>query len=312
MRELRFPLRKVVAASLVALTLGACASVETRRRPEPALSPQAGVSFALYADDDARAAGITGPAGVVAVLERKEKEGYRPIFRGIRPDWAVTGLEPGHYRIVVASSLDPSGLEVPLPRTATQRFRAREGELTEIAATMSHVSKGWIAAGIVAGVVAAVLLDEWLSDKGLPTPPLPPLPPIWVADLALSVVLDLSSTEPGPDLDSNQAAPFALAGLFPPPGATVPPGRVRVVVAFATDPGSVILAPEEVRVTVDENYQLPGTLSWDRTTWRLVWESDEDVDDGSEVRVEIGTGALRGRGERELPAVLSTQFRIGG
>lgn len=301
--------RRGLALVLIALTLGACASVDTQRRPDPSLGPEAGVSFTLFADDDARAAGMPGPFGVIAVLEREEQGRFQPLFRGVHPQWAVTGLEPGRYRIRVDSRLDVSGLEVPLSEATSKRFRARPGEMVEIEANLRHVSRGWVAAGIVAGVVAAVLLADWLHDKGLPAPPLPPPPPLWLADIALSVVLDLSMSRHAIEVHSDKAPPFMVSTILPAPGATVPSGLVSVVMPFATDPGSVILSPEAVRVTADGE-PISGALRWDDRSWRLVWESTEPVEPGTEIRVEVAPHAVRGRGDRELPAPLSTHFRV--
>lgn len=303
--------RRLLAIVLVCLLFGACASVHTSRHPDPSLGQHGGVAFALYADDEARAEGTPGLPGVLSVLERREGDNWVPIFRGLRPSWATTGLEPGRYRVRIPARLDATGLEVPLEDVATKEFRVRAAEMVEVAATMRHVSRGLVAAGIVAGVIAAVALHEWLGDHGLPKPPLPPPPPLWVADLTLSLVLDFSTWDHGPDLDDSEAAPFVLSGIVPEPGSEVPAGAVRVVLAFAADPGSVVLAPERIVATSSERGELDGTSSYDAGRWWLVWTPAEPLEAGETITVNIEPEALRGRGGRTLPAALATSFSVG-
>lgn len=305
------PLRRLLALSLVLALLGGCASVSAHHRPDPSLGALGGVSFVLFADDDARAARLPGPAGIVAVLERSEGSAWTPVFRGLRPSWAVTGLEPGRYRVRVPSRLDQTGAEVALEQVAAKTFRVRPGQVVETEATLEHVSKGLVAAGIVAGVVAAIALHEWLGDHDLPDLPLPPPPPLWLADLALTLVVDLS---PPPaavyGLDDTKAPPFVVSGVVPSAGSIVPAGPVRVVVAFAADPGSVILAPEAIHASSDLEGAIDGYASWDPERWWLEWEPARELEPGEVVTVEIDTNALRGRGGRTLPGPVVTTFTV--
>ena len=86
------------ALGLLALLAVGCATAREAGRV-PSGDTESGVRVAVFADDDARDAGLVLDESISGVLERKERGGWIPVFRTLEPVWTVAGLSPGRYRV---------------------------------------------------------------------------------------------------------------------------------------------------------------------------------------------------------------------
>lgn len=296
--------RGTVFLTLTLLLVG-CVSVQTRRQPLPAGDPASGgVAVTVYADDDARREGHPGPRFVNGELERRVDGAWQPIFRSLDPVWTVLDLPPGRYRVRFPAVLDPSGHVVPLEEDG-KVFRVRAGEVTEVDATLRHVSTALIVAGVVTAVVAAVLLEEWLDDHDLPRPPLPKLHPI-VADTVFHLTIELGHSDWGipPDADLGPV----VTSHFPAEGDVVALDLERIVFV-ASEP----LEPSEVpadaiSVWSEETGLVPGATRYEADRWWLVWEAEHPLPRPGRYRVTLVEDEIEDLAGHEISYPVSFSF----
>ena len=277
---------RATALSLVLLLTGACFSVQTRQKPtSEARSGSGGIALRVYGDDDARKAGQPGPRGLFVELERKAGKEWEPVFRSLEPGWSVMGLAPGTYRLNFPFRLDDQGREMALDERP-RKVRVRAGEVTEVDAVLEHVDKGLIVVGVIAAVVAAVLLDDWLGDHDLPTPPLPP-PPHEVLDAVFWVSLDLATTpfEPWSPVGPSRAP--QVTSHFPPDDALVATRFLRVNFTLSEPIDAARFAENCVELSGNRSGFLPGRARYDADRWWIVWESDDELPRDETIRATL-------------------------
>jgi hypothetical protein len=293
--------RRALAAGLVALLLGGCLSVRARRA-DGVPGDGGGVSLRVYADDDARRAGAVGPPGISSELACWRDGRWTPVFRSLQPTWTVTGLEPGRCRVSFPSRFDEDG-QVRRLDEKSRKVRVRAGEVTEVDATLRHVSKPLVVAGVAAGVVAAVLLHDWLDDLDLPTPE----PPWWLADVAVQVAIDLAVAGP-----HTVAGPYGpgpvVSGHHPAAGGVVEPGHVEVVFSLAQPVDLERLDSGGVTVTDRHGHRVSGYLQYDADQWWLVWRADEPLPGDETFHVTLAADALHDVHGRTLPRPTTFTF----
>lgn len=299
------PFRRAVAGSLALLLLGGCLSVRSRQaRGEP--GEGGGVSVVVYADDDARRAGVPGPPGVASQLACWQDGEWVPVFRSLQPTWTVTGLPAGRCRLSFPARFDDGGHLQSLDEKS-RVVRVRDGEVTEAEATLRHVSTGLVVAGVAVGVVAAVLLHEWLDDHDLPTPPLPHEPPWWLADIAAHVVIDLALTPRQVAIGPYGPGPV-VSGHHPANHATVDAGLDEIVFALAQPLDLARLASGGVEVTTARGDRVSGYLQYDADRWWLVWRADAPLPAHETFRVRLAADAVTDVHGRGFPAEVGFTF----
>jgi hypothetical protein len=297
--------RRVTALALLVCLLSGCLSIRTTGT-RPTTSEGGGVSVRVFADDDARAAGVIAPGGIVATLERREGSSWEPVFRSLGASWTVLGLRPGKYRLRFTGKLDEAGREERIPEER-RRITVREGEVVEVSAVLEHVEPALVAAGIVTAVVAAVLLHEWLDDHDLPTPPLPP-PPHELLDAVFTVGVEIALT-PGYYGSHPGVPPVAtVSGHVPADGATVSAARPRVVFSFTAplDPRSI--DDHSITVHPTDGGELVGRVEYDAERWWLVWEPARDLPGDLELEVRLAADELRSAAGGGVAGVTSFRF----
>ncbi len=296
-----------LCATLAALLLSSCFSVQTRRRPlDDPRAATGGVALRVFADDAARRAQSPGPRGLFVELERREAQSrYAPVFRSLEPAWSVMGLPAGDYRLRFPARLDDQGNAVALDEKP-RSVRVRAGEVTEVDAVLEHVNRGLIAAGVITAVVAAVLLEDWLDDHDLPLPPLPPPPPE-VIDAIFYVSLDIATTPPGPWTPAGPVATPVVTSHFPPADALVAARRLRVT--FALSAPIAGMRSDGITVLAEEAGVVPGTTSYDGDRWWIVWEADGDLPRNDVLHVTLAADAIEDLHGDDLPAATSFVFR---
>ena len=267
---------RAAAASVLALLLTSCLSVQTNRHPSAEVKAgTGGVALRVFADDSARRAGQPGPRGLFVELERQEGKRFSPVFRSLEPAWSVLGLPPGDYRVRFTSRLNAAGEAEPLEeRSRTVKVRA--GEVTEVDAVLEHVDKGLVVVGVVAAVVAAVLLHDWLDDLELPMPPLPP-PPHEVFDAIFWVSLDIATSPHEPWAPVGPSRPPVVTSVFPPGDALVTVDRVRVTFALSEPLDPERFADDCIEVVGNATGAVPGTTRYDPERWWAHWYPAEDL-----------------------------------
>lgn len=298
---MRSAVARVLIVGQLWLSLSSCVSMRTTGSRE-AGDRGGGVAVTVFADDDARRAGVPSPAGVVSELERREGSSWRPVFRSLAPSWAVAGLPPGSYRLQLPATLDEAGNVVRLSG-ASKALEVREGKITEVQAVLEHVPAALVVLAAVTVVVAAVLLADWLDDHDLPVPPLPPPE---VAEAVFYLTLDLA----GPAwVGVSDATNPAVTSHFPAAGAVVAARRVRVVFAMSEplQPGELDAAG--VSVLGEASGLLPGVVSYDSAHWWVVWEPTADLPPSDTFHVTLAADTLEDAGGNELTAPVSFAFR---
>jgi hypothetical protein len=331
-------LRRAVAGGMVALLLGGCLSMRSAAVPG---GPEdgAGVSLIVFADDTTRRAGYAGPAGLASELVRREGGRWQPVFRSIHPAWTVTGLPEGRYRVRFPARLDEIGNKVALDEE-TRTFRVREGQVTELEATLRHVSPPLVVAGVAAGVVAAVLLHEWLGKNDLPRPFRLPEPPWWLVDVAVHLVIDLALDsgrydyqgypEPWPEPGPGQGQPPGgmdgsagpgtgraprgpgpvVSGHYPPHGGTLSEPPVRLVFSLAQPMAPGRVWRDGVTVEGERSGLIPGELVYDAREWWLVWRPTERLPRRDTLHVTLAPGAVEDTFGRILSGPVSFTFDV--
>ncbi|MEM7482178.1 MAG: Ig-like domain-containing protein [Acidobacteriota bacterium] len=303
------PSRAAVAAALALLLFSGCVSVRTAGVVEHE-GDLGGVEVRVFPDDRARRAGAIGPRYVETVLEREHRGAWQPVFRALSPAWSVVELPPGRYRLRLPSLLDETGAEVPLDAEG-KIFRVRPGEVQQVEATVSHVPRAWIAAGVLTAVVAAIVLDEWLEDHDLPRPP--PLPDV-VLDAVFHLTVDLAVYSWVGEGRRGAGGPVDLAPVvtstFPQDGTTVAASWVRLV--FALSEPLAVVDSAAVRVAAlcgDESYGLEGQTIYDPERWWVTWEPDEDLPAGCEIDVTLDASGIADPGGNGLFGEGAFSFR---
>ena len=295
--------RRLVAACLiVTLPLSGCLSVRTAGS-RPAEGGGGGVALVLWADDDARRAGVPGPSGVLGELDRDEGGSWVTIFRSINPAWVATGLPPGRYRVRLPARLDDDGNVVRLGDRANE-VRITEGRITEVEAVLEHIDTGLVVAGVVAAVVAAVLVSDYVSEHGLPKPP-PPPPEL--LDLAFWVTIDLASGGPWQAVADRE--PPVVTSHFPAAGALVAARRPRLLFVFSERLAAGSLEPDTVTVLSEAGGLIPCVVSYDDANWWVAVAPQQDLPPGDTIHVTLGPGAVEDASGNGLIAPLSFAFR---
>ncbi len=295
------PVRKLVVTLVAALLLSSCTTIRESGR-HPAGAEGAGVRVAVFADDEARAAGRVLGTPVAGVLERRAGRGWTPLFRSLEPTWAVAGLAPGRYRMSFEATLDARGQAEDLDRPVRQEIDVRAGEVVEVEVLLDHVSPAMVAAGAVAVVLAAVLLHEWLDDLDLPTPP---RPPAWAVEAAFWVTLDLASEpriwvprDPSPQVTSH----------FPRDGDLVAAERVRVIFSLSEPLADDRLDPRTIVVETEDGTRIPGHVEWDPRRWWVTWEPDEELPRDSRLHATLNVESIVDGLGYGLPHAVSFDF----
>lgn len=298
--------RRPVAAALVVIhtawLVGGCVSVKTSAT-RPSAETGGGVAVAVYASDGARRAGVTGPPGVLGELQRKTDGDWQTVFRSLNPSWAVVGLPPGSYRVRFPARLSEAGDVERWQRPIEKRITVREGMITDVRVTLSHVPAALVAAGVVTVVVAAVLLAKFLDDHDLPKPPLP-APEL--VELAFYVSLDLAQMAAWREMGDRQAP--LLTSHFPAAGAVVAARRPRVIFAFSEPLAPRSLRGDGVAVLGEASGLLAGVVSYDANHWWVTWTPAEDLAPGDVFHVTLAAGAVQDVAGNGLVAPVSFSF----
>lgn len=269
MKKIAMRLRSAAALLLAVSLLASCATMREVGR-SPIAGERGAVRVAVFADDDTRAAGRLLGEPIAGVLERRRDGHWQPLFRSLEPSWSVAGLDPGRYRVRFDRRLDARGRPENLERPVQQTLEVRAGEAVDVELILDHVSPEMVAVGVVAAVVAAIVLHEWLDDHGLPHPP---PPPAWALDAAFWVTLDVAARS-GPVWVPNLPA-VQVTSHFPRAGEVVPAERVRVVFVLSEPVEGERLGEDAVVVSDDEGVEVPGSTHWDASQWWIVWEPAE-------------------------------------
>jgi hypothetical protein len=298
------PLRSGLALALVAWLAGGCLSVRSTGSQKIG-GTTGGVALRVFADDAARRAAQPGPRGLMSELERQAHGGWHPVFRSLDPAWTVMGLAPGRYRLRFPARLDESGHVERLDEDV-RGLRVRAGEVTEVEAVLEHVSKPLVAVGVVAAVVAAVIISDWLDDHDLPLPPLPPPPPE-LAELVFYVALDVS-TAPDWQRGGPGHSPV-VTSHFPEDGALVAARRLRPAFTLSAPLVGSRLAADAVTVLGEQSGLIAGTTGYDGAHWLVYWEPADDLPRGESFHVTLAAEGIEDAGGRELATAVSFSFR---
>lgn len=289
----------LVVAQLVMLS--ACLSVQaTGSRPSE--GPGGGVAVRVFPNDSAARANQPGPAGILSKLERREGDRWEPVFHSLNPTWAVAGLPPGDYRLSFPARLDDAGNVVRLKQDTTT-VRAREGRITETQAVLEHVNPALVVAGVVTAVAAAVVISKYVSDHGLPEPPLPPPE---LLDAVIYVSVDLSAAHRWEGV--SDSLPPAVTSHFPASGALVAARRPRIVFAMTEPLRGTELKADGITVLGESSGLIPGQVSYDASNWWVVWEPQADLPGGDTFHVTLAPDAVEDSGGNEMKAPASFTF----
>jgi hypothetical protein len=297
--------RRAIAIALIVtqavLGLSGCVSVKaTGTRTVP--GPGGGVSVQVFADDDARRAKKPGPSGVLGELDRREGREWMPVFRSLDPTWAVAGLPAGRYRLRVPARLDEAGNVVRIDEKAAE-LKVQEGQVTEAEIVLKHVNTGAVVVGVVAVVIAAVLLHEWLKDHDLPEPPRPP------EDLLEAIVWVSVELHPSPGWNGPaDRKPPMVTSHFPAERALVAARRPRIVVAFSEPLQAGELEPAGVTVLAEKGGLVPGLLSYDQERWWVVWQPQADLPGDDTIHVTVAADAVEDLAGNEMESPVSFAF----
>ncbi len=266
---------------------GGCVSVKTSatRRAE---GGGGGVAVEVYASDAARRAGLAGPPGLLGELERRTDGGWQAVFRSLNPSWAVVGLPAGTYRVRFVARLSEAGDVERLARPAERRITVREGVITDVRVTLSHVPAALVAAGVVTVVVAAVLLAKFLDDHDLPRPPMPPPE---LVELAFYVSLDLAQMAAWREMRDRQ--PPLVTSHFPAARAVVAARRPKVIFAFSEPLAPRSLRGDAVAVLGEDSGLVDGVVSYDADHWWVTWTPARDLARGDVFHVTLAAEAVR-------------------
>lgn len=292
-----------VAFLLLALQLAGCLSVQTRGMRDSG-GQGGGISMQVFADDSSRRAHRPGPRGLASELARFDADQWTIVFRSLDPAWTVLHLPPGRYRLRFPARLDEEGNVVRLDEK-DRVIRVKDGEVSEVEATLKHVSGALVAAGVVTAVVAAVLLHDWLKSHDLPTPPLPPPPPDWLnAVVYLSFDFSDLAWRGGP----GGQRPL-VTSHFPEDGAVVASRRVRILFALSGTAPIGRVKADGLSVLGETSGLVPGSLTLDGERGWLVWSPDADLPRDDVFHVTLADDAVEDASGRELPEKLSFSFR---
>jgi hypothetical protein len=295
--------RRVLAAWLAGtLTLSGCLSVRSTGSRTTEGGGGGGVALVVWADDEARRAGVAGPASVLGELDRHDGGRWVTIFRSINPAWVATGLPPGRYRVRLPARLDEAGNVVRLAESATE-VRVAEGRITEVEAVLEHVDTGLVVAGVVAAVVAAVLISDYVSEHGLPKPPAPPPELI---DLAFWVTIDLAAGGPWQAVADRE--PPVVTSHFPAANALVAARRPRLLFVFSERLAAGSLEPDTVTVLSETAGLIPCVVSYDDANWWVAVAPQQDLPPGDTLHVTLGPGAVEDASGNGLVAPASFAF----
>lgn len=280
---------------------GGCVSVKTTSTRQ-AEGGGGGVAVAIYASDAARRARTLAPGGLFGELERRTARGWQPVFRSLNASWAVVGLPPGTYRVRFTARLNEAGDVERLARPPERTFRVREGRITDVQVTLSHVPAALVAAGVVTVVAVAVLLAKYLDEHDLPTPP-PPPPEL--VEAALYVSLELAQWAAWSEVGDRRGP--LVTSHFPARGAVVAARRPRLVFALSEPLAPNSLSGDAVTVLGASSGLIAGVVSYDADHWWVTWRPQGDLVPGETYHVTLAAEALRdAAGNRALRPVSFT------
>jgi len=300
--KVRQPLAVALLVLHAAWLAGGCVSVKASAT-RPAEGGGGGVAVEVYASDAARRAGSLGPEGVLGELERKTGGGWQTVFRSLNPSWAVVGLPAGTYRVRFPARLSPAGDVELLARPAEKRITVRDGVITDVRVTLSHVPAALVAAGVVTVVVAAVLLAKFLDDHELPKPPVPPPE---LVELAFYVSLDLTQMAAWREMGDRQAP--VVTSHFPAAGALVAARRPRVIFAFSEPLAPRSLRGDAVAVLGEASGLVAGVVSYDADHWWVTWTPAQDLSPGDVFHVTLAAEAVQDAAGNTLSGPTSFSF----
>jgi hypothetical protein len=301
MDMLRRPVALLLAVGQALMLLAGCVSVR-QTGSRPADGPGGGVAVRVFADDDARRAGSPGPPGVLGELERREGDGWRPVFRSLNPSWTVAGLTAGTYRVRFPAMLDGAGNVVRMDEKAFT-VRVQDGRVTETEVTLRHVDTALVAAGVVVAVAAAIVLADFLDDNDLPDLPAPPPE---LAEAAFYITMDVISSVAWREVGDN--LPPAVTSHFPAQGALVAARRPKVIFAFSEPLAVTEVEGQGVTVLGERSGLVAGDLGVDAEHWWLVWTPRRDLEPGDRFHVTLTADALEDAGGNELDEAVSFTF----
>jgi hypothetical protein len=296
-------LRRTAAIALVvtqaALALTGCVSVKaTGTQPVPRLG--GGVSVRVFADDGARAAQKTGPAGVLGELERRENDRWVAVFRSLDPAWAVAGVPAGRYRLRVPARLDRAGAVVRID-ARTVELDVQDGQVTEAEIVLKRLDTGTLAVGAVAVATAAATMHPWHSDsQGRPRP----------LDERLEAMPRLSiGLRPLPGgSGAEDLVPPMVTSHFPEAGGLMVARRPRVVLALSEPLQVGELEADGVTVQAEKGGPIPGVSSYDPDRWWVVWRPQGDLPAGETIRVTLAADVVEDLHGNAMRSAVSFTF----
>lgn len=299
----RRPLAALLAVGQIVLALSGCVSVKTTTT-RPSEGTEGGVAVKVFTDDSTRRANQVGPMGIVGELERQDGKVWRTVFRSLSPSWAVVGLPPGSYRVRFPARLTDGGDVERLEHPIQETVKVKQGKMTDVQVTLSHISPALVVIAVVTVVVAAVLITDYLSDHGLPEPP---LPPDELVDVVFHVSLDLAAVAAWGTV-WDRSVP-TVTSHFPAAGALVAARRPRVVFCLSKPVQATEVEPQGISVLGESSGLIEGVVSYDTSNWWVVWTPSQDLSPGDTYHVTMAGDAIEDLAGNEPGRSFSFSFK---
>lgn len=299
----RRPLAALLAVGQVVLALSGCVSVKTTAT-RPSEGPGGGVAVKVFPDDSTRRGNQVGPMGIVGELERQDGKAWRPVFRSLNPSWVVVGLPPGSYRVSFPARLTDAGDVERLEKPVQETFKVKQGKMTDVQVTLSHISPALVVIAVVTVVVAAVLIADYLSDHDLPEPPLPPPE---LVDVAFHISLDLATAAAWGTV-WDRSVP-TVTSHFPAAGALVAARRPRVTFCLSKPAQPSKVEAQGVSVLGESSGLIEGVVSYDTSNWWVVWTPSQDLPPGDTYHVTMAGDAVEDQAGNEPGRAFSFSFK---
>jgi hypothetical protein len=143
--------RVVLALAGIAL-LGGCVSVRASRVEAAAPgSDTATVEVRVYDSVDDRDAGVLSRRRAVTELLREER-GWTPVHGTDQPDWQLSELPGGRYRVQVERRIDETGRERRLASSDDVEFALSPGDKVLVEVVLKHPKRVLVGTGVGVGV----------------------------------------------------------------------------------------------------------------------------------------------------------------